>query len=171
MLDRIASKSSIIIGSTTTNLAESWMHIRAKFDGGKFHNVCNRGSWNVRCYGAAVKMNLGPQWAPQVWGKCTATVHYFQKLCGNGLPRPSVHRRHVGSNGPEAITMEAGISPSALEMKKDQYLQTHINLDVKQMTAITSQTAHQSRSGVRRAERKRRLTSSHFPKVVKEIHP
>ncbi|VDI56717.1 Hypothetical predicted protein [Mytilus galloprovincialis] len=57
LLCRIAEKTDRIINNSTTNLAESWMHIRTKFDGGKVHNHCNRGSWHARFYGGAQRMN------------------------------------------------------------------------------------------------------------------
>ena len=44
ILNRVAVKSERLIGNFTTNLAECWMHIRSKFDGGKFINHCSRGS-------------------------------------------------------------------------------------------------------------------------------
>ncbi|CAG2207135.1 unnamed protein product [Mytilus edulis] len=73
LLNRIAEKSDRLISNSTTNLAESWMHIRTKFDGGKVYNLCNRGSWHARCYGGALRMNLDPQWSCQAWETCTAT--------------------------------------------------------------------------------------------------
>jgi hypothetical protein len=35
LLSKIADKSDRLINNSTTNLAESWMHIRTTFDGGK----------------------------------------------------------------------------------------------------------------------------------------
>ncbi len=35
--------------NTPTNLAESWMRIRTKFDGGKVINRCQSGAWEHRC--------------------------------------------------------------------------------------------------------------------------
>ncbi|CAC5383857.1 unnamed protein product [Mytilus coruscus] len=67
LLNRIAEKSDCLISNSTTNLAESWMHIRTKFDGGKVYNHCNRESWHARCYGGALRMNLGPQWSSRAW--------------------------------------------------------------------------------------------------------
>lgn len=37
-LSRLIGKASQLIGNVTTNMAESWMHIRTKFDGGKVIN-------------------------------------------------------------------------------------------------------------------------------------
>jgi len=59
----------IYIGNFTTNLAESYIHIRTKFDGGKQINRSQRGSWQGRCAGAALRMNDGPEWGPQQWEK------------------------------------------------------------------------------------------------------
>ena len=49
-----------ITGNFTTNLAESYMHVRSKFNGGKQINRSQKGSWQSRCTGAALKMNEGP---------------------------------------------------------------------------------------------------------------
>ena len=48
------------------------MHIRAKFDGGKQINRSQRGSWNARCAGAALRYNEGPTWGPTCWEKVTS---------------------------------------------------------------------------------------------------
>ncbi|KAJ8320069.1 hypothetical protein KUTeg_001656 [Tegillarca granosa] len=84
LLDRVAKKTPRLLGNYTTNLAESWMSIRAKFDGGKLYNRCNRGSWHSRCYGGSLHMNLGA-WSTVVWEKCTSSVpgKYFQKIYQN----------------------------------------------------------------------------------------
>ena len=36
---RLVAKAPQLLGNFTTNLAESWMHIHMKFDGGKVINV------------------------------------------------------------------------------------------------------------------------------------
>ncbi|CAG2222029.1 unnamed protein product [Mytilus edulis] len=38
LLSRISEKADRLFGNNTTNLAESWMHIRCKFDGGKLYS-------------------------------------------------------------------------------------------------------------------------------------
>jgi hypothetical protein len=57
ILEGVAAKSDRLVGNLTTNLPETWMHIRTKFDGGKLYNICSRGSWHGRCYGGALRMN------------------------------------------------------------------------------------------------------------------
>ncbi len=39
VLSRLVAKASQLIDNETTNLAEAWMHIRSKFDGGKVINI------------------------------------------------------------------------------------------------------------------------------------
>ena len=60
-----------VIGNFTTNLAECWMGIRAKFDGGKQYNRSQRGAWEGRCTGAGLRHNLGPEWGAVVWKQVT----------------------------------------------------------------------------------------------------
>lgn len=38
ILSRLVAKAEQLIDNVTTNLAESWMHVRSKFDGGKVIN-------------------------------------------------------------------------------------------------------------------------------------
>ena len=73
ILNRIADKSERLIGNFTTNLAESWMAIRSKFDGGKVINRCGRGSWHTRCFGGALRKNLGVIWSPVTFQTVTGT--------------------------------------------------------------------------------------------------
>ena len=58
-------------GIFTTNLAEGYMHIRCKFDGGKQVNKSQSGSWEGRCAGAALRVNEGAPWGPPCWKKVT----------------------------------------------------------------------------------------------------
>ena len=44
-LSSLVGKVEQLLGNCTTNLAESWMHIRTKFDGGKVINQSQSGSW------------------------------------------------------------------------------------------------------------------------------
>lgn len=171
------------------------MHVRCKFDGGKVVNLCNRGSWNARCYVAAVRLNVGPQWAPTVWQKCTATVSgmYFEDLyksrdtalqCTKAcLTKPeqrsrrfqrkraavteSVQKKARREYGPEATTVEKDLDEQELNQAKEEFLNKHINLSDEKITAIFQQSKQQSRFTVWNTERKKRLTASNFGRVCK----
>jgi len=54
----------LLTGNFTTNLAESYIHVRSKFDGGKQINRLQRGSRQGRCAGAALRINNGPNLDP-----------------------------------------------------------------------------------------------------------
>ena len=72
-LTRLIGKANQLIGNDTTNLAECWMHIRTKFDGGKVINRSQSGSWEHRCMGAGLRQNMGRDWGPQAWRGMTNT--------------------------------------------------------------------------------------------------
>ena len=59
------------IGNCMTNLAECWMHICTKFDGGKQINRSRQGSWEGRCTGAGLRLNGSPAWGPTCWEKAS----------------------------------------------------------------------------------------------------
>ncbi len=58
-VSRLATKAPQLIGNFTTNLAEGWMNIRCKYDGGKVINRSQSGSWEFRCMGAGLQQNMG----------------------------------------------------------------------------------------------------------------
>ncbi len=62
ILSRLVVKAVQLIDNVTTNLAESWMHVRTKFDGGKVINRSQSGSWEHRCMGAGLQHNMGKEW-------------------------------------------------------------------------------------------------------------
>ena len=73
IISRLVGKANQLIDNVTTNLAESWMHIRTKFDGGKVVNRSQSGSWEHRCMGAGLQQNKGKEWGPSLWKEMTHT--------------------------------------------------------------------------------------------------
>ena len=71
ILSRLVAKASQLIDNVTTNLAESWMHMRSKYDGGKVINRSQSGSWEHRCMGAGLQQNEGKEWGPRLWKEMT----------------------------------------------------------------------------------------------------
>ncbi len=67
----LVAKAEQLIDNVTTNLAESWMHVRTKFDGGKVINRSQSGSWEHRCMGAGLQHNIGKEWGPATWKQMT----------------------------------------------------------------------------------------------------
>ncbi len=77
-VSRVVAKAPQLIGNQTTNLAETWMNIRCKYDGGKFINRSQSGSWEFRCMGAGLQQNLGHQWGPLLLNKMTGSQWRIQ---------------------------------------------------------------------------------------------
>ena len=73
ILSRLVAKASQLIDNVTTNLAESWMHIRTKFDGGKVVNRSQSGLWEHHCMGAGLQQNIGTNWGPSAWKEMTGS--------------------------------------------------------------------------------------------------
>ena len=71
--DRLVSMAPQLITNATTNLAECFMNIRCKFDGGKFYNHVQRGSFQHRCYGAGLRFQMGPDWTSKTWLRATGS--------------------------------------------------------------------------------------------------
>ena len=67
------AKAGQLTGNFTTNLVENWMGIRCKFDGGKIINCSQSGSWEHQCMGASLRLNIRPNWGPQVWRDTTGS--------------------------------------------------------------------------------------------------
>ena len=49
------------------------MNVRCKFDGGKFVNRSQSGSWELRCMGAGLQHNMGNCWGPKTLSEMTTT--------------------------------------------------------------------------------------------------
>ena len=158
------------------------MHIRTKFDWGKVHNLCNRGSWHARCYGGALSANIGPQWSGQVWEASTAIepgYHYrklyvrHDKLLSNSIrykSKPSVQqlrwkkiistqmtsttRKVHRAYGPEAVKVTDDVSTDDLNKFQEEFMEKHINLSAQKCDNITKNTIQQSQSGLWHSERK-----------------
>ena len=68
----VAKAEQLIDNNVTTNLAEPWMHVQTKFDGGKVINHSQSGSWEyILLHGAGLHHNLGKGWGPTTWKKTT----------------------------------------------------------------------------------------------------
>ena len=81
-----------VIGDFTTNLAKSYMNVCSKFDGGKQINRSQRGSWQGRCAGAGLRLNIGPDWGPTTWESVTKTAPSLQVQHLMWLDLPNVLR-------------------------------------------------------------------------------
>ena len=72
LLGRLVRKARQLL-SNEMNLAENWMNVRAKFDGGKVINRSQSGSWQHRCMVAGLRHNMGDKWGLQAWKYMTSS--------------------------------------------------------------------------------------------------
>ena len=73
-VSKLVAKAHQLIGNFTTNMAEGWMNIRCKFDGGKLYNRSQSGSFEFSCMGAGLQQNFGLDWGPQAFSEMTDNV-------------------------------------------------------------------------------------------------
>ena len=107
----------ITLCNFTTNLAESWMHIRCKFDGGKQINRIQSGSWQARCAGAGLRCNMGPSWGPVAWEKAVGTppLEVYQSTAEKAVQRTEQDRKRKATEKSKAQRKKAKYSSAAVD--------------------------------------------------------
>jgi hypothetical protein len=189
-LNRLAEKSNRLICNFISNLAEAWMNVRCKFDGGKMYNKCFKGSFYARCYGAALRSILGPAWSPiafqQIFKKRpdkifinTYKYRVNKRLNANKSSKKKenilrrkrkreessiLRKKGKADYGEEVLIDTDDISKENLELECENYFKTEI-MNVK-IDEIEKKTRGQSSNDLWHDERKKRLTSSIFGDVM-----
>ena len=69
--DMLVAKASSLIENCTSNVAEWFMSVRAKMDGGKMFNRIKSGSFEHRCTAVGLRVQFGPKWGAALWSKVT----------------------------------------------------------------------------------------------------
>ena len=194
ILNRMAEKSDRLIGNFTSNLAESWMHIRCKFDGGKFINKCFKAGFYGRCYGASLRSLLGPAWSPQVYKRVLNSnldSHYIstyrrrsqkystnKKLANTTVSKVKRQKRKFESsktNSSKKAKLDYGVgvlidtqdlTEKELNESCVTYYNNNVNISTPIISRIEKETRGQSDNDKWQCERKKRLTSSNFGEVM-----
>ena len=194
ILRRLADKSSRLIENATSNLAECWMSVRSKFDGGKVINRCGRGSWYSRCYGAALRLNVGPEWSPIVWEKTrgqTADRHFRKHYIHRGQATIKVRQQKKDqqfmarvrkrklqrqkqastkkarqSYGDSAIDVTEDAPPLNLITSMKSFYDEEVTVKEEKRQYIELNTRDQSTSNLWHEERRKRVTASVFGDIV-----
>ncbi len=192
-MNYVANKAQKLIGNETTNLAESWMAIRTKFDGGKRVDRCKKYAWRTRCWGAGLRSILGHTWSPRAWEVITrkpATKpmwrHYErcdqrQKATRKSQANPVVKanafkakkRRSKQSAseaarlsyGPDAVHCSPDVSAEELKELTEEFYKS-VDVSSEKIKEIEASSKKQSFSAIWRNERAKRLTSSNFGEVI-----
>ena len=109
------------VGNCTTNLAESWKHIRTKFDGGRQINRSQQGSRTGRCTGADLCLNERPMWGPQCWEKAVS------------IPANGIFKSHAAmvSKEVEKDQKRKSLLPAKQQRKKSRQASTENTLSLR----------------------------------------
>lgn len=116
--DRLVSMAPQLISNSTSNVAEAFMNIRCKFDGGKYYNRIQRGSFQHRTYGAGLRFQLGPDWSSKSWSKTTGIEP--------GELRMSFSEHRVNEH--EKMMKRKSTTEYKEKRKKTKYVCTTINM-------------------------------------------
>ena len=189
LVSRLVRKAGQLIGNFTTNLAESWMHVRSKFDGGKVINRSQSGSWEHRCLGAGLRHNLGLEWGPSVYKRMTTkeneiyqtTSEAYAKKASKDKKRKatdiakenrrknkyfkpddsiSARKAYSRHSGVQPDEMSEDVNPEYLSELKDGFYKTKVTVTQQETDDIEVHTREQGDSDLWKKERRKRLTAS-----------
>ena len=148
------------------------MHVRSKFDGGKQINRSQRGSWQGRCAGAALRINNGPNWGPMCWENITGLPpsSTFKAVAEKMTERVAKDRKRKATakkklrrkkckrsdnslqsrldysrydDGPNAVDISPDIPTSDLYDLMVSYYSAHVKVTEAAVTKITVNTTGQ----------------------------
>ncbi len=197
ILSRLVTKAEQLVDNVTTNLAESWMHLRSKFDGGKVVNRSQSGSWEHRCMGAGLQHNAGKEWGPNLWKDMTnsslskafedtAKRSSMKSVCDKKRKAredvkqqrriKKISKTNESAKGRKAYSRHDGgfspdslddVSPDHLETLKRSVYQANVVVTSERINLIQEQTKDRANSSTWIGERRNRLTASIAGSIVK----
>ncbi|KAJ8318782.1 LOW QUALITY PROTEIN: hypothetical protein KUTeg_003873 [Tegillarca granosa] len=169
LLDRVALKCTRLFGNFTSNLVESWMAIRSKFDVGKLYNRCNRGSWHDRCYGGALRKKHGSSVGHGKYGKRQHLQLQVNFLKGHmkdqALALSKQSQTRTGNRKRRWDRKMNGIQESTTKTARKEY--DSEALEAEKIKAIEETTRKPSATAVWKEERRKILTASNFGLVIR----
>ena len=196
IVGRLVAKAEQLIGNFTTNIAEAWMHIRCKFDGGKVINRSQSGSFLHRSMGAGLRQNQGPTWGPKTWDAVVCAKHneLFEKASTENEKKVerdrkrkstesekenrrkrkyakrndnSLGARRAYSRHDDGEDVYDDVPAEILEEMKTTYYKAHVVLDNDKRHEIEMSTRNQNTSPLWHDERFKRITASRVGGIAK----
>lgn len=185
----IVQKAPQLTTNDTSNLAENYMSLVAKFSGGKQINRGNKGSYTHRSFGAALDFQLGPEWSYKTWKKVTTSPYSPLKNFGikkklqteykkrslnnsyntNGLQKNTKKKLFQTSKGEE----DYGEFCQKIDMDEETFnnektiMLSSLQVDNQLQEHIQKVTVGQAENDQWFEQRKNRLTASNFGAVCK----
>ncbi len=196
-LSRLVGKAHQLLGNSTTNLAECWMHIRTKYDGGKVINRSQSGSWEGRCMGAGLQQNLGKDWGPKVWEQMSGESpnNIFTRVMDVSVKRVERDRKRKATEKAQesrrrskyartddsfaarrAYSRHDGVVPEEIssDLPEDyllelmrNYYNTNVVVTEEKAIEIEQETRNQAQDQQWNVERRKRVTASKVGGIVK----
>lgn len=175
----------------TSNLAENYMSLVAKFTGGKQINRGKRGSFTFRTRAAALDFQYGPMWhyktmksalkrSPAVLIKktgmkrlkkaisCRRALQNRRMSIKHGEKKPALIDKQTGSEDYGVICKRLDLDEQEFEDEKAALLKS-LALDEQGKINIEVETRGQRENSLWLEERKLRLTASNFGLVCKRL--
>lgn len=188
LVERLVAKAARLKENKTSNAAEYYMSLVAKFNGGKRINFIQRGSFQRRCHMAALRFQKGLAWEhspfKKVAGKSPGSTH--KKIIKKKTNRQCQTRRKLvyleegqkirkrhricsakpdADYGPSAETvidtLELDISAEELLKKCEEYIDL-LQVTLTERDHIVEQTVMQADCDIWHEKRRVRLTASNF---------
>ena len=186
--DRIVSLAPQLIANQTSNIAECYMSIRCLFDGGKYFNRVQRGSFQHRCNAAGLAIQHGPTWPTLFWQAATNTQagSVLQQYTMSKARRQKEDRRRKDTEqyrvqrrsarhtttastdknyGPDS--QQDDLSPGELAQICREFYQREVVLSAERKDYVELNTRQQADDSLWHQQRRLRVTASNFGKVAK----
>jgi len=100
IVDKVIRKADRLVFNTTTNIAENFMSLVAKFNGGKRVNFTKTGSYQRRILGATQVHSRGQSWHLSPWKKLAGKSpgKFFKKNVSRRIAMSTLKSKHKKQN-------------------------------------------------------------------------
>ena len=186
----VCRKSEQLRNDATTNLAESYMSVVAKFIGGKQISRSKGGSYQARVNGASLAYNSGPKWHQLAWKNifrsspscltkkyCKKTAEhrlrskrnltsYYSSLGGKHFAKLKNRNNNFGDRDYGPNCNKPDMTSDEISSARQKYTKQHLKLDSASISRLFYNTKGQSKNENWVEERSRRITSSYFHRIA-----